>query len=404
MALLLAAFGHALSHAQSTCSQANVQEAAQRVRSAQTQLLAYKLDGDMDLEVPPPLQAKIRDMKDALAAGVGAVMQCAPPEATKSSLENSLAAFLISAKPPRRTVAPNENDFVYGKELRAEVSMPEPARNLALIELHFDIECGWDSLLLGYEQLGGRWQRVLRWQSSDYKEISGAFGDFFQYVVVPQPAPQSWTLAVAHGMPWCSSNMSEFKVDLIAPSAGEAPQRTLAHLEHGYRRDYDSALGATPDGFQIRAHTDSLDGGIVIRPGIFRYRVDGDKLERVQPIAMNGRDFVDEWLQVPWSDAQRWSAKESIEALRQAHGTIGSWNDPNSKELPLLTYGPVRGCSDSPLHFQVELAEDWSQNKPPRPNSNLYFQIEEGRNSFTMLSASSSPDSRCTGRDIMPKQ
>jgi hypothetical protein len=62
--------------------------------------------GDMDAGVPTDLQAEPRAMKDALAAGADAVMRCAIPGATQASLENSLGAFMISAKPPRRPVAP----------------------------------------------------------------------------------------------------------------------------------------------------------------------------------------------------------------------------------------------------------------------------------------------------------
>jgi hypothetical protein len=42
--------------------------------------------------------------------------------------------------------------------------------------------------------------------------------------------------------------------------------------------------------------------------------------------------------------------------------------------------------------------KDW------RPDARTFFQIQEGKNSFTMLSASGKPDPHCTGHDIMPKQ
>src|ERR1700722_6677418 len=183
---LLAALMPGGSRAQALCSQTETHAAARRVKDAQIELLAYNLNGDTDEEVPALLQGQIRAMKDALAAGVDAVMQCAKPGAAQPSLESSLVAFLVSAKPPPRPIAPNADDFIYGKELRLEVTMPQQVKNLALIELHFDIECGIDSLLLGYEQREGEWQRVLRWQSGDYDSISGAFGDFFKYVVIPR--------------------------------------------------------------------------------------------------------------------------------------------------------------------------------------------------------------------------
>jgi hypothetical protein len=125
-------------------------------------------------------------------------------------------------------------------------------------------------------------------------------------------------------------------------------------------------------------------------------------LIRVQPIAMNGRDFVDEWLESPWDDASRWSAAAGLAPLQQVHEKIAALR--NADDSPLLIFGPVRGCTDSKAHYQVELDEEWVDDKGnSRSGSPTYFQIEEGKNSFTMLSAAANTDPRCTGPDIMAK-
>jgi hypothetical protein len=125
---------------------------------------------------------------------------------------------------------------------------------------------------------------------------------------------------------------------------------------------------------------------------------------RVQPIANNGRDFVDEWLQSPWAEAQQWTSPAKLDQLKPTHENIASLQIADSKEPPELTYGPVRSCSDSHSHFQVGLILDWTTAQKPIRQDRLYFQIQQGYNSFTMLSSSNSPDLKCTGPDITVKR
>jgi hypothetical protein len=158
------------------------------------------------------------------------------------------------------------------------------------------------------------------------------------------------------------------------------------------------------NGFQLRMEVFTPDTNFITRPGVYCYRVTSTEFERIQPIALNGRDFVDEWLQSPWSDAWKWSAPSASAKLEAIHKKIETLEDPNAKDRPNLTYGPVRTCSDSKAHFQIELDEEWFENQQTRPDKPTFFQIQEGKNSFTMLSASGQPNSHCTGPDIMPKQ
>jgi hypothetical protein len=160
----------------------------------------------------------------------------------------------------------------------------------------------------------------------------------------------------------------------------------------------------TTDGFELRMEVYTPDTTLITRPGIYRYRVTATEFERVQPIALNGRDFVDEWLQSPWSDSKNWSATTGLPQLEAVHPKFEFLEDPKTKDWPSFTYGPVRTCSDSKAHFQVELDEEWFENQKTRPDKPTYFQIQTGINSFTMLSASAQPDPHCTGPDIMPKQ
>lgn len=160
-------------------------------------------------------------------------------------------------------------------------------------------------------------------------------------------------------------------------------------------------MKAVPGGLQIRTTGSSMDPGIVMRPVIYRFAVNHGQMMRVQPIANNGRDFVDEWLLSPWDEASRWGAADHLDQLKSEHSLFSKqWGKPDG---PLQSFGPVRGCTDSQAHFQVELDAEWlDQNGKTLRDEETYFQITEGKNSFTVLSATKTPDARCTGGDIMP--
>jgi len=399
--------------AEQPCQRSNSQTVLNQVKTIKAQLLAFKLQGEMDPEVPAPLQAQIRSFKESLAALAKTALQCAPEDANPKVIETTLIKLLDANKPvvveENDSRKPPQLDHIYGDGIDVKVTAPENYPKIRLIKISFGIACSEDALLLAYELHGSRWQQVLRWQSGDYDLIKGAFGDFFEYQVVPQKDPGNWLVAVAHGNPWCSSNMSGFDLDLIQPMQGPAPQQILFHKNAIYTRaSYTHVMKSKPDGFELRLEAYSMDIGIIFRPVIYRYRVSGNQVVRIQPIAMNGRDFVDEWLQSEWSESKNWSATSEITELEAAYKKIRDLRDRDvsAKQWPDFTYGPVRGCSDSPSHYQVELDEGWwvEEKKDWRPDAPTFFQIEEGKNSFTMLSASGKPDPHCTCHDIMPKR
>ena len=115
-------------------------------------------------------------------------------------------------------------------------------------------------------------------------------------------------VAVVHGTSSCASRWSQFAADVVAPASGSTAQRAVFHSENSYVLDDNPIrFKVRPDGFEVRATVGSMDSDVMTRPGIFRYRVDGDTVQRVQPVALNGRDFVDEWLKADDALAREWS-------------------------------------------------------------------------------------------------
>lgn len=391
------------------CAQPDLSSNIQHVKTVQAELLTYKLTAEMDEDVPSTLQAKILAFKDSLAELANDALSCAATNVDTKGIEAMLAQKLDANKPEVQETydpdKPPQLDRIYGGDIKVKITRPERIPDLLLVEFNFGIECGFDSVLLAFEQRQGHWAQTLRWQSPAYNEISGAFGDFFSYAVLPKTGKSRWSLAVAHGQPWCTSGWSGFKIDVLQPGSGNPAPSVIFHTEAGYKRDLDTTFKPTKNGFQLRTIDSSLDFDVFSHPVIYRYSVQDNKVQRVQPVADNGRDFVDVWLQVSWSEAARWSAPRNLAQLQQTHDKLAADNRVEGKETYSNTFGPVRSCTDIPAHYQIQLGSKWlGDGGKSRPGQTIYFQIKQGANSFTMLDASLTANPHCSGRNIMPKR
>jgi hypothetical protein len=134
--------------------------------------------------------------------------------------------------------------------------------------------------------------------------------------------------------------------------------------------------------------------------------VTGDEVQRVQPLARNGRDFVDEWLQMPWEDAERFSSADNVTKLKQIHETFSRSLHADANHQISLEYGPVNACKDSNRHFQVQIAEETftGSNSISMRLPAGYYQIKKDTNGYTMMSATEKPDAGCGGPDLMRKR
>jgi hypothetical protein len=365
-------------------AECGVAEKAKAVRALTALYAAHPLNSDeMAMEVPSEQQKRIRALKQAWIAAADAWLACTGPVPDVPALQAALS--LSEAKSG-------------GEKGVAAVEQPAGRKDLLVVRLGFALQCGDDNVLLVYAPArdGTGWQRVLDWQSEDYSEINGAFGDFLVWTVVPAPGTSDWRLVAAHGHPWCTSWWSGFDLDVLKPVSAGGGAEKMFHLEGDYYRgDYTPRLTGRADGFDLRLQVATSEIEQITRHGIFRYRLTATGAERVQPIAMNGRDFVNAWLQLPWSDAARFSAPEQLPALKPRHDEVEQRQ--KSADADDFAFGPVRACSDDPHHYQV-------QNGRIDDGTAMYYQIRSGNNAFTMLSASTASDPRCKGPDLMAKQ
>ncbi|HBY59848.1 MAG TPA: hypothetical protein DEH78_08480, partial [Solibacterales bacterium] len=147
------------------------------------------------------------------------------------------------------------------------------------------------------------------------------------------------------GSTWRQIDYRVFRVDVVE---GESI-RLLAALERGNIGDGMPDGAASADGIHIEFQTGSVDSSLLTRLAVRRFRVVGDRVQRVDPVALGPSGFVDEWLSLPWEQAAAWSEAAGRDALRGAHGSIG-------RDAAFL--GPPRKCGRSTGLWQVGVAQE----------------------------------------------
>lgn len=376
--LLLPILLLATAHAQFPCSPGDAARAAMLPLGLQNKLLGHKIPTEApEFDAPADVGRDIVMLRKTLDVATQAFFRCeAGSDSSPVSLQSKLSVFLHADQSKR----PEFSFQPYGANLTIHMETAKEFPDSLFIVLTFDIECGSDNLLFLYTREGARWHSRLHWYSDKYTGPSDAYGDFVYYKSVPGPDTARPLLALIHGHSQCASVHSGFGMDLVRAAWGSSPQQTLDHLMHSYVIDDEFNVSLTTAGLQIRTSVESEDASRIWHPGILSYSTNSGRLVLL-PVALNARDFVDEWLEEPWTTVEKWSESTSLSELQNAHQTSGG------------VFGPARACRGSKDHFQVELGFD--------TDAPVYAQVRQNPNSFTMLSITDHPDPTCTGPDLM---
>lgn len=338
--------------------------------------------------VPVVAQQSIEQLKNALIKLVDARMAC---ESASDLKADSIQQDLLRALNLSEL---DETQAIYGYDLQIVVQKSTDAVGLLTVQIDFGIPCGNDNLLLVYRYRDKAWHKDLVWKSNPYKSITGAYGDYYDYLLLPSKANETPKLVIIHSTPWCTSAWNPLSIDVVKLAEANKPQKSLLHRQVVVYSgaDFNIDLKKLSTGFELRAKVGMLDSDLFIRQGIYRYQVDGDKVIRVQPVAENVRDFVDEWLTTDRSTAWQLSDKANSEELLATQAKL--------KER-YGYYGSVKACQGLDEEYQVAMNFNGTQE---HDNEELYyFIVKSTRYGYLVKSVSSEANPSCTGPDIMAK-
>lgn len=387
LAASIASAGGAAAAQAPACSLEMVKSAGAAVRAARTELMAIPLEPDAAL-VPPAASSRIERVKDRLRDFVRSQMACAPASPDVEALAAAMAArsdFLNAATSGPPSPEPRDR---HGTALDYAVRRVDSHPDLLAVVATFAIKCGSDSMLMLYRRESGRWRELMVRRSEPYSEIRGGWQDL-RFAVSPRDPQGRWFVATVSTTPWCTSAWQGMPYALARP--GPAPDRPNVFFKGrstiylGDEADLD--LRAEAGAFEIRHDGSSLDPDILVRRHVRRYSVAGESVSRAHPVAESVRDFVDEWIVSPWTEAKGWSGPDPD--LARVHARLHPGAD-----RPLREFAAIRACGGGLA--QIEIGSD--------DGPGWFFIVRDHREApWRMERSSREASAGCTGPDSLGK-
>lgn len=260
-------------------------------------------------------------------------------------------------------------------------------QTMLLLQTAIEVDCGFDESAYLYRRQNGRWQRIWQSEQNTYSKQEYHVQLLRAVRVSPNLNETSPFFILTLGTePWCFSNWHDVYVRLwsMNPLGGE-PKLLLDKSEWAFLGAHDVPVqGSVGRNDALVEYTvGSVDSGVFGREAVLHYSLTQDKAERIDPVALSPRDFVDEWLAEPWEESQLRSQSSNLALLKRAH------EDTRRDEF----IQPTQHCTTPDL-WQVGLGSMEGKKAP------VYYVVRwRPPYHFTMMQASEHPLPECNEDD-----
>lgn len=270
----------------------------------------------------------------------------------------------------------NEVSAIYGYDLQILVDKPQNTTGMIFVKLSFGIPCGEDNALLAYRYRNQQWHLDLIWKSLPYKRISGAYSDYFDYLLLGND-----NLLIMHTSPDCNLQWESLHFYVVKLGNDKQPQKILFNNTLATHRGVNLVDSkALPDGFKLETYVSMLDTDLSSRKGIYQYLIKNDVVKRVQPIAHSPKDFVDEWLIMNEKDAKNFSVTGNAADLLALRANLEGRNGFYGEQ--------VKFCKKEGL-YQLSLTFNGTENNDQ--NEQYYFYLTPVKKGYLMNSIDIKP-------------
>jgi len=256
---------------------------------------------------------------------------------------------------------------------------------LLIVTTGVGIECQLDQSAYAYRRTDDQWQRVWETEQNDYRK--GKYTpQFIDALYVFQPSKDGHEegppFVMTLGNEWgCVSSWHDVMYRVWRLDSAR-PKLLIDRTELAFLRAAASIVGSLSQRYDEKAVNvlveftgRSIDASILARGTVRHFQIDGDRVIRVDPVALSPRDFVEEWLTLPWAESARWSATPVLK-----RGYDKQHPDPGG------LFGETMHCGTPDL-WQVTL-------------SDTYFLVRwRPPYRFTMVGIGDDPWPRCTEKD-----
>jgi len=356
-----------------------------------------KLDGEAAYtDVPTEARPLLTRLKHQLRDLVTRTLDADPSMLTSARVFN--ARVLAALKREGVTMGRPKDDDVhtYGSVISVNIFRPQGYAELIAATTTVSVQCGEDTSLYLFRREGKRWRLALADESNDYEKVSGA-RERFDFRVSPPDARGDFFVVAADVNPWCTSAWQLMRYRVMRVGDDAYSPRVLRSGEEGIY------LGTELEGFRLTADastftlrfdsSQSLDPGRLIRPHVLKFKVSNDSVERVAPVALKPEDFADEWTQIKWDEAARWSEPSKLSELKRWHDTL----NPDGKGFMGSEILFVQPCGKPASVWQVGVESYIDDENRARVPPKLYFTIARDGAGFRMRGVSDARPSECNG-------
>ena len=376
-------------------------------------------------QVSPHAQKAVQTILQLRAIGLPANDDYAsgPPEKVPSLLRllnQELQALIVEdLNDPTRHGVPNEDEVLEQLTAAGWEEIPNHKWNAygEIRQMKFDWKTGYepgvlivstqlwlpcgssdpDSAIYVFQGAARQWKLVLT-AESDFDPAGERDEIGMQYDISPPDSHGHWYLSIAHVPPSCLRSNTPVSYKVLRPGTRADQPIVVLSGRESINPFFDPA-------FRIDLQTDwfaltlgkvrKLDGG----PGvaIFRYDVSGDQLRRMAPLALRPEDFLDQWVQLNWDEAKRWTRASSDSALEKWHSKL---NSLASDSTEIESVDPCSGTSEGDPDWLLELSIDDRLN-PSLEEDILYIEVAKKDGNFVLAEVMDKRPSRCSDRTPM---
>jgi hypothetical protein len=250
-----------------------------------------------------------------------------------------------------------------------------------------------DSAIYVFRGIGRHWDLVLG-AESDFDPTGGKDETGMQYQISPPDSSGHWFLALAHVPPSCRRAHNVLRYKVLRP--GPSPDKPILLLSG--RETINPFFNPA---FRIKAESDwfavtqgrvrKLDG----EPGIavLRYDLSNSPARRIAPVALTPEDFLDQWAQMSWDDAKKWTKTSSDSGLQNWHEKLNSLAS-DSTEIESIRH--CSGTGEGDQKWLIELSIDQRLN-PSLAVESLYFEIAKSGGAFSLDAVYKTHPTSCPG-------
>jgi hypothetical protein len=258
-----------------------------------------------------------------------------------------------------------------------------------VVQTAVGIQCGYDESAYIYERKDNRWQPFWESQQDNYTKDKYVPQNSRSVLISPADyrpdGDKTAHVIVTLGTyPRCSSNWYPIYYRIWQTKSGEPTKLLLDENEVAFLAEpIQAAVWA--DDVLIEYAVGSIDGDVHNRRQIRHFAVKQGMIERIDPVVLSPRDFVDHWI-----------SGSSKEVLAQTAPDLKAALDNWSRRFkgPFEFIDPACHCTQKPDLWQVGVRDPTSE----RPLG--YFLIRwRPPYHFSMAGVGAKPWPDCTGED-----